>query len=93
MKYLFNKFLKTRTDHKIPKLKCWPTLIADRCCNPNCKYHYFEQDFFSNTFLNQNNMLIKNTPIPFDSIRLAVLTVSPNRQYFGKDNPTIPETV
>ena len=29
-------------------------------------------------------------PSPLDSILLAVLTVSPNKQYLGMDKPTIP---
>lgn len=37
-------------------------------------------------------LLIKNNiPAPFDSILDAVLTVSPNKQYRGIVNPTMPE--
>ena len=32
----------------------------------------------------------RNVPKPVDSIRLAVLTVSPNRQYLGIVRPTTP---
>lgn len=37
-------------------------------------------------------VMLPNLPSPLDSIRLAVLTVSPKRQYRGMDKPTIPET-
>ena len=32
------------------------------------------------------------TPAPWDSILLAVFTVSPNKQYLGIFNPTTPAT-
>lgn len=37
-------------------------------------------------------MNVFKLPSPLDSIREAVLTVSPNRQYLGMINPTTPAT-